>query len=208
MRKIPRKLMKKRRIQQRKPSASPKSKSPRRLSPMRTPNEVTQKIMDFGRQIVGGEPRFQFNEIYPDSGALPNHCHVNVFSRCDESGGKPVFGWSIWECEAWIEAEFHSIWRDSSGRLIDLTPDEDGEKKRLFLFDPVRTWSRTKRLCPPKRYFPKLRDRPVVRFCDLKERQSRIWSKYRAGQPVGPFDASLIQQLEIAAQFEIVKYLT
>lgn len=207
MSKNQRKLRKKLRRQKRKPSPARKAGPCHQLSPMRTPKEVTQKIMDFGGQIVSGVPRFQFNEIHPDSGALPNQCHLNVFSRCDETGGTPVFGWSIWECEAWIEADFHSVWKEPSGRLVDLTPDEDGERKRLFLFDPARTWSQTERLCPPKRYFPKLRDLSIIRFCKLKERQSRIWSKYKAGQPVGPFDASLIQQLEFAAQFEIAKYL-
>jgi hypothetical protein len=55
-----------------------------------------------------------------------------------QNGGEIVFGWTIWEWpNVYIEAEHHAVWRDTSGKLIDITPAQGGDVKRLFVPDPT-----------------------------------------------------------------------
>ena len=65
-------------------------------------------------------------------------CHINVMHAVREGGGRNVFGWVIWEDPRrhFVEAIFHSVWRDPSGTLRDVTPRCDGEAEVLFLEDP------------------------------------------------------------------------
>jgi hypothetical protein len=39
-----------------------------------------------------------------------------------------------------LEAEFHAVWRDPDGRLIDVTPVPTAIDRILFLADPSRTY--------------------------------------------------------------------
>jgi hypothetical protein len=86
--------------------------------------------------ISPAEPVFlQFTSINPNY--VKHNCHLNVAHLVRERGGRLVTGWMIWE-GPFIDAEFHSVWQDEEGRLIDVTPRADGEKTILFLPDPAR----------------------------------------------------------------------
>ena len=70
----------------------------------------------------------------------PDNCHINVWVQCDKHGGKPQQGWIIGQDlqNDFLEARFHSVWLSPSGKLIDLTPRSDKEKRIMFLPDPER----------------------------------------------------------------------
>lgn len=75
----------------------------------------------------------------------PHNCHLNNMVQCQIKGGSIQFGWIIWENQLldFTEAMFHSVWRNRKGKLIDITPRQDGEKKILFVPDPNRKVSWT-----------------------------------------------------------------
>jgi hypothetical protein len=87
--------------------------------------------------------------------------HVSAY------GGDQVFGWTIWEWpKVFIEAEFHSVWRDSEGAMLDVTKKSREIPRILFLPDPSRRYSgrqvnnRRKPLC---------HDPDVKRFIELSD---------------------------------------
>ncbi len=50
-------------------------------------------------------------------------------------------GWAIWEVPGvFIEAEFHAVWRNGAGELIDLTPRAIATERITFLPDPNRKY--------------------------------------------------------------------
>ncbi|PZV15533.1 MAG: hypothetical protein DCF21_11640 [Leptolyngbya sp.] len=67
----------------------------------------------------------------------PNNCHINTCIQKKLEGGSIEYGWVIWKDDVTgsIEAEFHSVWKDKKGDLLDITPRVDGEKKILFVPD-------------------------------------------------------------------------
>jgi hypothetical protein len=74
------------------------------------------------------------------AGYLANQCHANVPRHARRSGGDCVFGWKVWEGDGYVEAEFHCVWRDPSGRLVDITEDDSDETRILFFIDPNRRY--------------------------------------------------------------------
>jgi len=64
-----------------------------------------------------------------------------VRKRILEHGGNEVIGWTIW---LWpnvlVEAEFHSVWKNHDGELIDITPKQNEEEKILFLPDEKKQY--------------------------------------------------------------------
>jgi hypothetical protein len=72
--------------------------------------------------------------------AEPNECHINAWVQMKYHGGEICSGWTIWQDRLadFVEAQFHTVWRDKSGLLRDLTPRQDGEREVLFLPDSTR----------------------------------------------------------------------
>lgn len=68
------------------------------------------------------------------------NCHCNVWAMCKKRGGHVIYGWIISQDikNDFIEAIFHSVWRHPSGKLIDITPRKDGEKKLMIVIDNNR----------------------------------------------------------------------
>ena len=103
-----------------------------------TPTQITDKIREACRQISpSAEPGFV--SVVPDSGAQPLRCWQNVEAKCKASGGRAVFGWLVWQCSSFrplfVDAEPHAVW-EKDGEYIDVTPQQDGETRILFLADP------------------------------------------------------------------------
>ena len=75
---------------------------------------------------------------YTDTGDgyVAGQCHVNVSHRIRKHKGERVIGWMIWQNGQFVESECHSVWRDPSGQLIDITPRPDKEIEVLFVADP------------------------------------------------------------------------
>lgn len=75
--------------------------------------------------------------VQPEPGAIVSECFSNVELKIQTSGGKMLCGWQIWEWpNVMIEAEFHAIWQNPAGELIDITPKQDKEKTILFADAP------------------------------------------------------------------------
>ncbi|WP_206818229.1 hypothetical protein [Chroococcus sp. FPU101] len=70
----------------------------------------------------------------------PKNCHLNTYIQSQIEGGAIQYGWVIWQdnLTGSTEAEFHSIWKNQKGELLDITPRVDGEKKILFVPDFTR----------------------------------------------------------------------
>jgi hypothetical protein len=65
-----------------------------------------------------------------------------VLHRVREHGGKRINGWMIWEADDFDEAEFHCVWQNPDGQLVDVTPRVDREERILFLADPATRLAR------------------------------------------------------------------
>jgi hypothetical protein len=82
-----------------------------------------------------------FIAVAPPPSALARECFFNVRDQVAREGGESVLGWTIWEWPSTlIEAEFHAVWRSPTGRLLDLTPKDQGESTILFLEDPTASY--------------------------------------------------------------------
>ncbi|MCU0756545.1 MAG: hypothetical protein MUE46_15725 [Xanthomonadales bacterium] len=71
----------------------------------------------------------------------PKNCHLNVWCQLKRGGGSPLHGWVIAQDKAklFAEAIFHTVWQTPEGRVSDITPREDFEKRLLFVPDRNRT---------------------------------------------------------------------
>ena len=50
-------------------------------------------------------------------------CFVNVEQAIAKNGGRAVYGWAIWQVPGvYIEAEFHCVWENDAGEMLDVTP--------------------------------------------------------------------------------------
>lgn len=70
----------------------------------------------------------------------PEYCHFNVWCQIRIEGGEPQPGWVFAQdkYKGFAEAIFHTVWRTPDGRLIDVTPRKDLEKRLLFVPDAQR----------------------------------------------------------------------
>lgn len=105
-----------------------------------TPAEIStglQGLID--RLVPGGEPAYV--EAVPHHCAPENECFPIVEEYVRTQGGDIVFGWSLWEFPTlFAEAEFHSVWRNPTGALLDVAPKGRQTKRILFLVDPARRY--------------------------------------------------------------------
>lgn len=107
-----------------------------------TPQEVTDQILEFCRSIDSTtSPRFV--DVKPSGHAVLSECFDNTERQVFQLGGSVQYGWTIWETPGvLLDAEFHAIWRDQNGTLVDITPKDDGETRILFLPDNTRVWEK------------------------------------------------------------------
>ncbi len=100
-----------------------------------TPVKITDKVMELCSGIVpDAGPGYVPVEV--QGWALPGECFPNVGRMVREQGGQQVNGWAIWQwANVLVEAEAHSVWRSPEGKLVDITPHDNGEKEILFLHD-------------------------------------------------------------------------
>lgn len=63
-------------------------------------------------------------------------CHVNAKHRAETAGGLRVHGWVVWQYPRAAQAEFHSVWRNADGDLVNITPHRNDQAEILFVEDP------------------------------------------------------------------------
>lgn len=109
-----------------------------------TPERLDEAVLQL-LHVLGVAPSdARWLEFTAPDGFTPEivQCHVNVWAHWKRNpGGGAVAGWVIWQAKAanFVEAEFHSVWCDPKGNLIDVTPRKDGERYVLFVPDSLRT---------------------------------------------------------------------
>lgn len=99
-----------------------------------TPTEITEALKEFCIELCWSEPAFI--PVQSDQDGMYGFCNLTVAEKIKKEGGRPVHGWMIWEWPGvfWT-AEFHMVWENPNGELIDVTPKPDGETSILFLRD-------------------------------------------------------------------------
>lgn len=81
-----------------------------------------------------GAPTFVDVRPRPDSEC--DDCPEDVRRQVEESGGKAICGWAVWERPgAYLFTEFHMVWESPSGELVDVSAKVDGETLTLFVPD-------------------------------------------------------------------------
>ena len=75
---------------------------------------------------------------YSDVGAGygSDWCHVSSKAHAMRHGGRRVHGWALWYYEgAGVMGNFHSIWEDPDGVLVDVTPPKFQRTEVMFVRD-------------------------------------------------------------------------
>ena len=124
-----------------------------------TPKAIPREILGFCREVDStNEPVYV--PVSPALTAIYRNCFINVREEVAHRGGDIQDGWLIGERPGWyLDVIFHAVWVSPDGRLIDITPTDDGEDTTLFLPDSRRTFDGE---VFPTRIHP-LSDRPEVR---------------------------------------------
>lgn len=106
-----------------------------------TPKKINHNVKELVKSIgVNVTPIYA--NVEPKEGARPNECFDNVKIYAEQHGGEVQYGWQIWEkTGVVIEAEFHAVWKNHEGNLVDITPKTDNEQKILFIPDSTRTFT-------------------------------------------------------------------
>ena len=73
---------------------------------------------------------------YQCHGYGPDWCHVSAKAHAMKHGGKRVHGWALWQFHNGLMGEFHSVWEDPTGTLVDVTPPKFGNQV-MFVRDRV-----------------------------------------------------------------------
>jgi len=110
-----------------------------------TPAEISPKLQELIDELVpGSEPIYV--EVNPLEGAPMNECFLIVEEQISAHGGKSRVGWTLWELPGlFVEAEFHAVWENEKGDLIDITPKSSPTKNILFLEEPGAKFQNTQR---------------------------------------------------------------
>ena len=99
------------------------------------PKFVSKDIEKFCKKINYKAKPVYIN-VKPAENAIIHNCFINVSNFIKENGGTCIYGWAIWlHPHCLLEAEFHSIYKDKNGNLVDITPYKDNIHQILFLED-------------------------------------------------------------------------
>ena len=76
--------------------------------------------------------------VQTDPNGMFGFCNVGVLEKTKADGGAIRFGWCIWEYPGvCLTAEFHAVWVDPTGKLVDIAPKPDSETRIAFAGDPT-----------------------------------------------------------------------
>lgn len=109
------------------------------MKPESTPECITPAIKELCEKQVGKVAPV-YLPVIPKPWCLELECFNNVYQTVRRLGGKPVYGWTVWQwANLYVELEAHSIWETPEGELIDVTPHEGNDKEILFIRDNKMT---------------------------------------------------------------------
>ncbi len=117
----------------------------------RVPAEVTDAITSFAAELSPLPP--VHIPLREDDHAAYGWPADGVREKIRADGGSIGFGWRLREWQpVMLTAEFHAVWVDPDGNLVDITPDiADGETS-LFVPDPAYAEPQDGSPHPPTRY--------------------------------------------------------
>jgi hypothetical protein len=96
-----------------------------------TPTTIGPEIVALCESINADPPVIV--PVCKDPNGLYGFCNVGVLEKVKVDGGTIRFGWNIWEYPGvYLTAEFHAVWVDPVGNLVDITPKPDGETRIVF----------------------------------------------------------------------------
>lgn len=99
-----------------------------------TPPAITPAITAFAQTLDAGAAAFL--PVVNEPLGLYGWCSDGVREKVKQDGGRCIFGWTIWEWpKVLLTAEFHSVWENAEGALLDITPKPRGEPRILFVPD-------------------------------------------------------------------------
>ncbi|RAT10781.1 MULTISPECIES: hypothetical protein [Lonsdalea] len=98
-----------------------------------TPESINQYVASFCRSLSAEDP--VYIDVEPELWCKQSNCEMNVDKFIAQHGGEKIIGYKIWYIKRkFIEAERHIVYR-KDGKFRDLTFNEDGEDKVLFVHD-------------------------------------------------------------------------
>ena len=99
-----------------------------------SPGAINSAIEAFAAEL--GAKSVRHIPVVADDDGLYGWCSDGVLAKVEKAGGRPVFGWCIWEWPgAFWTAEFHCVWESPKGDLFDITPKPQGETQIAFAPD-------------------------------------------------------------------------
>lgn len=117
-----------------KPSPSKGAEGLAMLS-LTTPSAINPHVQLLVDKIDGARSPVFLN-LQHETYAIKAECYDNVNAKVGFDGGSVQYGWIVWYDPRYlIEGEFHAVWKGDDGKLVDITPKADGEKKVLFIPD-------------------------------------------------------------------------
>jgi len=107
-----------------------------------SPKKVNLAVRNIARilELNADEARLLKFHAPTEFGPEPQNCFFNVWVQILYAGGSMQHGWLIAQdsTKDFIEAQFHAVWIDHTGGLVDITPRIDGEKRVMFIPDYSR----------------------------------------------------------------------
>jgi hypothetical protein len=105
-----------------------------------TPAEVSIDLRALISQLAPDREAV-YVEVAPLESAAVDDCFPLVDHTVESRGGQAVVGWSLWELPSlFLEAEFHCVWRNPEGKLLDIAPKKSATSRILFLPDGRRKY--------------------------------------------------------------------
>jgi hypothetical protein len=108
------------------------------VQPAMPTSETDPDVMDFLKLWKLQNPIYlDYTDVGEDYGS--NFCHVSAKHIVSKRDGRRVHGWALWKYSEGVVGivigDFHSVWENSNGVLVDVTPPKVG-KRILFVRDP------------------------------------------------------------------------
>ncbi len=145
-----------------------------------TPGKIDATVAKFIEEL-GAAKAAGFIAVSAPAWARHGCCVYNVLSLVETTGGQAVSGWTIWYTPgSLIEAEWHVVWDDGTGKLLDVTPKPDGETRILFIPDGKSVEWELSSFTPSKRKaFSLVAALSVIQGNSRDEAMMREWEAYR-----------------------------
>lgn len=106
----------------------------------KTPKKINGRVKEIIRELRLDPNNAIFLDFtLRDESYRATYCFNNCEQEASKTNCEIIYGWMIWEDtkKSFIEAEYHSVIKEN-GELLDISPRQSGEKKVLFIEDPVR----------------------------------------------------------------------